>query len=86
MTRKRNPIGNEFDKHVIDEMQILAGSIGDHLFLAREETERLKEYINAYDDGSWKFAFVADVNDKIYKIERQFGNIWEVLETFKDPE
>jgi len=83
---KRNPIGDKFDNNVIEEMQELTGSIADHLAFARQDSDKLQEYIKAYDDGSWKFGFVADVNKEMYKIEKKFDNIFKVLETFKDPE
>jgi len=83
---KRNPIGDKFDNNVIEEMQSLTGSIADHLAFAQQDTDKLQEYMQAYNDGSWKFGFITDINYEIRKIEKKFDNVWNVLETFKDPE
>jgi hypothetical protein len=86
LSNKRNPIGDEFDNNVIDEIARNADSIGDHLFLARTESDRLNEYIKEYDDGSWKFEFMKDVAYEIWKIEKKFHKVARIIETFKDPE
>jgi len=87
MKHKRNPIGEEpFDNDVIEKIIDLSASISDHLFVARQGIRDLQEYITAYDDGSWKFKFINDAPNEIWRIERQFDEMISVLKTFKDPE